>query len=965
MPDIAALQISIEANTKDAEEGLNKVNRSLFDLGGIIPGVGGALASFAGTALTGVVAGAGLVVGALGVQGVAGAMSGIAENAVGLNSSLEQSRLTFATLLGGAEKADAFLRDLAKFAAETPFEFGGLVESAKNLLAYGFSVEQTIPLLTDLGNTAAALGTDKLPQLTRALGQMMTQGVVQKGELNQLAEAGVNLGEVFQVLAQRTGKSVADLKVDLENGKIPAQEFVAAFQEWSQLRFGDMMAAQSKTFAGAMSTIQDSVSMAVATAFKPFFNLLSEGAIALAGFVQSATFQSWAQGVAKMFEDLIKAARPFFDVFLLELPILRDIAVQVFQNALLPAFQAVMTLVSQLAGVFGVSLGGSKDALGTFIAGLNGFNATLTAVINGIVDFVRGVWPTISGAIINGALFIRDQAIPAIQGFAKGVQDALAVPIGWVQANWPVIVQTIQSVMSGIAGVVQPVLAGLVSWWEQNGGLILAAVSAAWSAISQTIGAVISTIGPTIQAVMLALQGDWKNAWNQIQATAIDFNAKMGPIISQWIDTFKSWWSIVAPRLAEFAGNLLNWAGQQVGPILAKLQEWGQLFGNWVQGVAWPWLQQELGKLANNLLNWAVAQVPPLLEKLKEWGAAFGAWVEKGWAILQPKLIELGKSLVNWIVAQLPHLSEQLKAWGDAFLDWLDAGGAGGKLDPRLQVVVDSITDFIGAATPKIAKKLGDWATAFAGEAGGWLLGTALPKLLKALGQFLLDMGTWIAFEAAPRINQKMFELGAAMVGGILGGIGDLKDKLFAKLQEGIFGAITRTRSWLRIASPSQYFHDAIGLPIGEGIVQGVIAGLAGLVEGVKGILGQLTGLAGGILGGIGDVLGGAIGSAASVVFKPVANLISTDINAQIAAWGMAVRDAIRIQTKDLTGNINANTGTVNGYLSDILGALKPKPGQPGELGFAGTINISVEEESYIEKIVAVLASVGLSRATA
>ena len=47
----------------------------------------------------------------------------IASTAISFNAQMEQARIGFTTMLGSAERAEAFLSDMADFAARTPFEF--------------------------------------------------------------------------------------------------------------------------------------------------------------------------------------------------------------------------------------------------------------------------------------------------------------------------------------------------------------------------------------------------------------------------------------------------------------------------------------------------------------------------------------------------------------------------------------------------------------------------------------------------------------------------------------------------------------------------------------------------------------------------------------------------------------------------------------------------------------------------
>src|SRR5690606_24892044 len=113
-----------------------------------------------------------------------------------------------------AEDARAFLFQLQEFAKATPFELENVVVGVWNLLSMGFAAEEVIPTLTSLGNAAAALGLSsaQVERLAFVFGQMRALGKVMQQDLLQLASAGINLGQVFEVMSEQTGKSVAELK---------------------------------------------------------------------------------------------------------------------------------------------------------------------------------------------------------------------------------------------------------------------------------------------------------------------------------------------------------------------------------------------------------------------------------------------------------------------------------------------------------------------------------------------------------------------------------------------------------------------------------------------------------------------------------------------------------------------------------------------------------------------------------
>ena len=194
----------------------------------------------------GVIAGVGVALGALGVASVKAA------------GQMEQTRIAFTTLLKDGEKAKSFLSELEKFAASTPFELPGVLDASKRLLAFGFSAEQVIPILTAVGDSAAALGIGEegIQRLTLAIGQMQAKGKVSAEEMLQLAEAGV---PAWEMLANKIGTDIPTAMDKASKGQISAAEGIQAVISGMNSKFGGMMEQQAQTVNGIMSNIQDSV----------------------------------------------------------------------------------------------------------------------------------------------------------------------------------------------------------------------------------------------------------------------------------------------------------------------------------------------------------------------------------------------------------------------------------------------------------------------------------------------------------------------------------------------------------------------------------------------------------------------------------------------------------------------------------------------------------------------------------
>lgn len=210
---------------------------------------------------------------ALGVAAV-GAAAGVATlKGVALAGQVEQSEIAFEKMLGSAERADEFLRDLWDFAERTPFDFAGLQESAKLLMAMSFEAEEVVPIMTAVGDATAAVGGggETIARIVRALGQMRMKGKVSAEEMLQLAEAGI---DAWGFLAESIGTDVPAAMKLAEQGAIPASRAINGIVEGMGEEFEGLMDRQSESLLGLWSTLQD--------------NMIGQGGV-LAAFGDEAT----------------------------------------------------------------------------------------------------------------------------------------------------------------------------------------------------------------------------------------------------------------------------------------------------------------------------------------------------------------------------------------------------------------------------------------------------------------------------------------------------------------------------------------------------------------------------------------------------------------------------------------------------------------------------------------------------
>ena len=222
--ELPGLSVKFGMDHSGFDRGASHILNTGQNLGRQMSGIGSMISNAFATA-------AGFVIAQEGMRAIGAAAGFVKSSVFGMNDSLQQAKIGFTTMLGSAEAADSFLKQMASFAAKTPFEFLDVTTQAQILLAYGFAAQEVIPLLTDVGNVSAAYsaGAQGVESITRALGQMNAATKVHTQDLNQLIAVGV---PAWQILADAIGKTTGETQDMVSQGEIASDVFIKAFDEY-------------------------------------------------------------------------------------------------------------------------------------------------------------------------------------------------------------------------------------------------------------------------------------------------------------------------------------------------------------------------------------------------------------------------------------------------------------------------------------------------------------------------------------------------------------------------------------------------------------------------------------------------------------------------------------------------------------------------------------------------------------
>lgn len=299
-------QLATQAVQQTAQSTLGNEASTMLSgiLGGITSGaaVGTALAPGIGTAIGGAVGGlVGAATGALNIQAgredaLKSAVQEVYGNAweavtaplsggIATAADREQQELAFGTLLGSSEDAKTWLDTLQKKAAVTPFGFSDLTSMSKTLLSYGVGTDEQNLWMQAIGDAGSARGItgEGLTAIATYLGRMSSTDKVTLEYLNPLMERGINaIDYLAENLTEKTGKEVTTADVydmiskNQLSGADAARVIVEAMEQYNK----GAMEAQSQTYSGMVSTMEDNQEQVDAAMGEGYTEKRKEGLLA-------------------------------------------------------------------------------------------------------------------------------------------------------------------------------------------------------------------------------------------------------------------------------------------------------------------------------------------------------------------------------------------------------------------------------------------------------------------------------------------------------------------------------------------------------------------------------------------------------------------------------------------------------------------------------------------------------------
>jgi len=487
--EIANLVAVYEADTKGFDKGTDHVEDRMKGAGRAADQAAGSF-NRVGSSLGGLgtqFSQAGSQIGGFGTTltyAVSAPIAGLATLGIRFNMAKETALTAFGVMLKSGEAAKQLYADLLKFGADTPFEVGGLATATKALLAFGVGQKDVLPTLRNLGDIASGTGTN-LNELAEIYGKARVQGRLFAQDVNQFTGRGI---PIIQELAKQFGVADSDVKKLVEDGKVGFPQLEQAFKSMAGEggQFFGMMDAQSKTFAGRLSTLWDTINMSLGAATEGLFTQLSQGLGDILPYIGQvgqafATLGPGVQTVILVIAGVAAAVGP----------------AAIALGAIVSAIGAIATAAPTI-GIVAAAFAGLAIQMAPLVAAGAAIYAAWQTDFGGIRELVGTV-----AAGIQSAWDGMTQRVSALT--AQVTAELVAF---WAE-NGEDITKAVTTVSNNVTAAWQKV----VAWWNSNMPAIRQVAEGVWQAISGAVLGAVKIVTGAIKLVAAVINGDWNKVW--------------------------------------------------------------------------------------------------------------------------------------------------------------------------------------------------------------------------------------------------------------------------------------------------------------------------------------------------------------------------------------------------------------------------------------------------------------------
>lgn len=401
----------------------------------------------------------------------------------------------------------------------------------------------SINIDSKIDSSGFSKGLSDLENITKS-----SLGVV-TGILNGAASA-------FNAIAEKSKKSMVELRDEMEEGQLSTQNVAEAFQSATSQggQFYSALENQSKTFNGQLSTLKDSVNSFLGELTKGLQNSLNGTAIPIVNGWMKQLQSAFQSGGIQNIVSAIGAYKNF--------------------SELVNNFDKATKAIKQFSDSGGLlnKVSSPLKTLGTDFKTLGGVATTIGSGIKDKFETIQ-----IAGMLMGDKL---KSLGPKISTAFSGIGSGISKVFGVIAAH-PII------------AVITAIVAGIIYLWNTNEGF-REAVTNVWNAICGFFTNTIPAAWNALVAFFSGIPAWWNGLWTQVGQF---FSNCWNGIIQFFTTTIPAWIASIGAWFAQLPYNI----GFAIGQIIGFFINMGTSI--------WNWITVTLPQIITGIVQW-FAQLP-------------------------------------------------------------------------------------------------------------------------------------------------------------------------------------------------------------------------------------------------------------------------------------------------------------------------------------------------------------------
>lgn len=760
----------------------------------------------------------------------------VVKTGISYNAMSEQAQVAWATILGSQSKASQMMKDIEKYAAETPFSKMGVDAMAKQLTNAGFHGKALFDQLTKFGNMGSAFGIqeDSLKEMVRQYSQVQQAQVAYTEDLNILQDRGI---PIYKALGEVMGVPVSQVRKLASEGKVTADVYNKAIDSIANKTTG-AMENQSKTFSGMMSTLQDNLSMLAGALAKPIFDKMKENLQGLMPKLEEFTTLVGKEGIGNAISTMFPQLKPLVDFFTSIANVLTTVAIPALLNFggwIASNIGPISFLATTIGGavlafkgfmiVKGIVSAFQEAQLAITLFSMNAEGATIAqGAFNGMLTLGETVVALLTGKVTLAAL--AQEAWNAV--IAMNPIGLLVMAIGALVAAFIYFWNTSESFRNFWIGLWDAVKNACITAWNSICTFFTDTIPNAFNSIinffkSDWKEILLFIVNPFAGAFMLAykhcdgfrnfinnlvnnIKMFFVNGFNNMKTSVINFATNALLTIQTWGTNV---WNFFVVTIPSWITNIFNWfnelpykIGFALGFVVTKIIMWGV-------GV-WNYLMTNVPIWINNVGTWFSELPGKIWTWLCDSINKVSAWGSEMWDKATTIASQFISDCINY-VCQLPG-----KIWNWLCITINKVSAWGSQMWARAKAIASQfVSDCINYIC-QLPGKIWTWLCNAISKVAAW--GSNLWNTGKNAALRLVHA----VVDTVKSIPGKMISIGRNIVHGVWNGITGAAGWFKSKIHDFFGGIVDGAKSALGIHSPARKM-----IPIGKYTVEGTEVGMS------------------------------------------------------------------------------------------------------------------------------------------